>query len=166
MLVVEQDECGRQRHGPGRASHEEAGPGPSSAFSPRTSDTHVHLLACIYIVAYFVDVAATVQQRLAVISEPNRFRIVELLKDGPRSVGGIVDELGLGQPQVSRHLRLLAEAGVVEVTKRAQQRIYRLHPDAMHVISDWVQGFAALWAERMDRLGALLDDDRAPEQNP
>ncbi|WP_394620027.1 ArsR/SmtB family transcription factor [Lentzea sp. JNUCC 0626] len=109
---------------------------------------------------------ATVQQRLAVISEPNRFRIVELLKDGPRSVGGIVDELGLGQPQVSRHLRLLAEADVVEVTKQAQQRIYRLHPDAMQVINDWVQGFAALWAERMDRLGALLDDDRAPEQNP
>lgn len=109
---------------------------------------------------------ATVQQRLAAISEPNRFRIVELLKDGPHSVGGIVDELGLGQPQVSRHLRLLAEAGVVEMTKRAQQRIYRLHPDAMQGISDWVQGFAALWAERMDRLGALLDDDRAPEQNP
>jgi DNA-binding transcriptional ArsR family regulator len=114
----------------------------------------------------FGGVAATVQQRLATISEPNRFRIVELLKDGPQPVGGIVDALGLGQPQVSRHLRLLAEAGVVEVTKRAQQRIYRLHPDAMHVISDWVQGFAALWAERMDRLGSLLDDDLAPEPNP
>ncbi|GHH43877.1 ArsR/SmtB family transcription factor [Lentzea cavernae] len=108
---------------------------------------------------------ATVQERLATMSEPNRFRIVELLKDGPQPVGGIVDALGLGQPQVSRHLRLLAEAEVVEVTKRAQQRIYRLQPESMHVISDWVQGFAALWAERMDRLGALLDDDRASESN-
>jgi DNA-binding transcriptional ArsR family regulator len=122
---------------------------------------------CIYTLAYLPDVVATVQQRLATISEPNRFRIVELLKDGPQPVGGIVDELGLGQPQVSRHLRLLAEADVVEVTKRAQQRIYRLHPDAMHVISDWVNGFAVLWAERMDRLGSLLDDDRAPDEpNP
>ncbi|MGA6165555.1 ArsR/SmtB family transcription factor [Amycolatopsis magusensis] len=110
--------------------------------------------------------AVTVQQQLAAISERNRFRIVELLKGGPQPVGGIVDALGLEQPQVSRHLRLLAEVGVVEATKRAQQRIYRLRPEAMQVLNDWVQGFAALWAERMDRLGSLLDDDRAPEQNP
>ena len=126
----------------------------------------MHLLACIYILlCIFSGVATTVQQRLAVISEPSRFRIVELLKTGPQPVGGIVDALELGQPHVARHLRLLAEAGVVEVTRRAQQRIYRLHPEAMHVISDWVEGFAALWAERMDRLGSLLDDDRAPEPN-
>ncbi|MFI6483601.1 ArsR/SmtB family transcription factor [Nonomuraea sp. NPDC050663] len=99
------------------------------------------------------------QLRLTAISEPNRFRIVELLKDGPRSVGDIVEALALGQPQVSRHLRLLSEAGVVEVTKRAQQRIYRLHPGAMRELSDWVQGFAALWSGRMDRLGAFLDDN-------
>ncbi|RSN18090.1 transcriptional regulator [Streptomyces sp. WAC 05977] len=109
---------------------------------------------------------ATVQQRLAAISEPNRFRIVELLREGPQPVGAIVDALGLGQPQVSRHLRLLAEAGVVEATKRAQQRIYRLHPEAMQLISDWVRGFATLWAGRMDRLGSLLDDDRPFEPNP
>jgi DNA-binding transcriptional ArsR family regulator len=102
--------------------------------------------------------ANNVQQRLTAISEPNRFRIVELLRDGPRPVGGIVDALGLGQPQVSRHLRLLAEAGVVEVTKRAQQRIYRLHPDSMRELSDWVQRFAGLWSDRMDRLGSFLDE--------
>ncbi|WP_233507322.1 ArsR/SmtB family transcription factor [Spongiactinospora gelatinilytica] len=105
-----------------------------------------------------------VQQRLTAISEPNRFRIVELLRDGPQSVGGIVDALGLGQPQVSRHLRLLAEAGVVEVSKRAQQRIYRLHPESIRELSDWVQGFAALWSARMDRLGSFLEDDRAPDE--
>ncbi|WP_207935783.1 metalloregulator ArsR/SmtB family transcription factor [Actinomadura sp. KC216] len=103
----------------------------------------------------------SVQQRMTAISEPNRFRIVELLRNGPHSVGAIVDALGLGQPQVSRHLRLLAQAGVVEVTKRAQQRIYRLHPEAMRELSDWTQGFAALWSERMDRLGAFLEDDDA-----
>ncbi|WUH98966.1 metalloregulator ArsR/SmtB family transcription factor [Spirillospora sp. NBC_00431] len=107
----------------------------------------------------------SVQQRMTAISEPNRFQIVELLKDGPQSVGAIVDALGLGQPQVSRHLRLLAQAGVVEVTKRAQQRIYGLRPEAMRELSDWAQGFAVLWSERMDRLGAFLegDDDRVPD---
>ncbi|WP_205215122.1 ArsR/SmtB family transcription factor [Amycolatopsis albispora] len=95
---------------------------------------------------------------MTAISEPNRFRIVELLKGGPRSVGAIVDALGLGQPQVSRHLRLLAEAGVVDVTKQAQQRIYHLRPEAMRELSDWVAGFAGLWTARMDRLGAFLNE--------
>jgi DNA-binding transcriptional ArsR family regulator len=114
---------------------------------------------------YVHVVVNRVQQRLTAIAEPNRFRVVELLKDGPQSVGGIVDALGLGQPQVSRHLRLLAEADVVEVTKRAQQRIYRLRPEAMHELSDWVQGFAVLWSERMDRLGSFLEDDGcAPDE--
>ncbi|MGH6613529.1 ArsR/SmtB family transcription factor [Sphingomonas sp.] len=99
----------------------------------------------------------TVQQQLTAISEPNRFRIVELLRDGPRSVGGIVDGLVMGQPQVSRHLRLLAEVGVVEATKHAQQRIYRLRPESMRELSDWTQRFAGLWSERMDRLGSFLD---------
>lgn len=100
----------------------------------------------------------TVQRRLTAISEPNRFRIVELLREGPRSVGGIVVDLGMGQPQASRHLRLLAEAGVVESTKRAQQRIYRLRPESMRELSDWALRFAGLWSERMDRLGSFLDE--------
>lgn len=100
----------------------------------------------------------TIQRRLTAIAEPNRFRIVELLRDGPRSVGGIVVDLDMGQPQVSRHLRLLAEAGVVDATKRAQQRIYRLRPDSMRELSDWTQRFAGLWSERMDRLGSFLDE--------
>lgn len=100
----------------------------------------------------------TVQRRLTTISEPNRFQIVELLRDGPRSVGGIVDDLAMGQPQVSRHLRLLAEAGVVEAAKHAQQRIYRLRPESMRELSDWTQRFAGLWSQRMDRLGSLLEE--------
>lgn len=100
----------------------------------------------------------TVQRSLTAIAEPNRFRIVELLRDGPRSVGGIVDGLDLGQPQVSRHLRLLAEAGIVTATKQAQQRIYQLRPESMREVSDWAQQFAVLWSERMDRLGSLLDE--------
>lgn len=95
---------------------------------------------------------------MTAMSEPNRFRIVELLRTGPRSVGEIVDDLGLGQPQVSRHLRLLQEAGVVDVTKQAQRRIYRLRPDSMRELSDWTQRFADLWSERMDRLGTVLNE--------
>ena len=105
----------------------------------------------------------TIQRRLTAIAEPNRFRIVELLRDGPRSVGGIVVDLDMGQSQVSRHLRLLAEAGVVDATKRAQQRIYRLRPDSMRELSDWTQRFAGLWSERMDRLGSFLDETQIGE---
>lgn len=100
----------------------------------------------------------TMQRTLTAISEPSRFRIVELLRDGPRSVGGIVDDLDMGQPQVSRHLRLLAEAGVVSATKQAQRRIYELRPEPMRELSDWSQQFAGLWSDRMDRLGSLLDE--------
>ncbi len=105
-----------------------------------------------------------VQERLTVISEPSRFRIVELLKDGPQSVGGIVDNLDLGQPQVSRHLRLLAEADVVDVTRQAQQRIYRLRPESMRELNAWTQRFAGLWSERMDRFGFFLNETDSKDQ--
>jgi len=135
------------------------------AFADSTGDTcltgppapsSIDTGACICVAVYVRSMVDTVQRRLTAISEPNRFRIVELLRDGPRSVGGIVLDLGLGQPQVSRHLRLLAEAGVVEATRQAQQRIYRLDPRSMRELSDWTQRFAGLWSERMDRLGSVL----------
>lgn len=100
--------------------------------------------------------ADQVQQQLGAISEPTRFRIVELLRTGPRSVGSITDALSLGQPQVSRHLHILADAGVVEAAKRAQQRIYQLRPEPMYGIEEWIQGYAAIWTQRMDRLDHLL----------
>ena len=103
-----------------------------------------------------------VQLRLSAIAEPNRFRIVELLRQGPRSVGSIVDELGLGQPQVSRHLRILAEAGIVESTKQAQQRIYHLLPEPIRDLGDGVARYATLWSERMDRLGDHLAGPTEP----
>lgn len=101
---------------------------------------------------------STVQRRLTAISEANRFRIVELLKHGPQPVGVIGERLDLGQPQVSRHLRILSDAGVVQATKHAQQRIYRIRPEAIGELGTWIQGFADLWSDRMDRLGSVLDD--------
>jgi DNA-binding transcriptional ArsR family regulator len=103
-----------------------------------------------------------IQLRLGAIAEPNRFRIVELLRQGSRPVGSIVDELGLGQPQVSRHLRILAEAGIVESTRQAQQRIYHLRPEPIRELGDWVERYAALWTERMDRLEQHLAGSAGP----
>jgi DNA-binding transcriptional ArsR family regulator len=98
------------------------------------------------------------QERLSAIAEPTRFRIVELLRAGPRPVGAIVDALGVGQPQVSRHLRVLADAGVVGVTKNGQRRIYRLLPEPIQDLEEWIAGLSATWSDRLDRLGTLLDD--------
>lgn len=94
--------------------------------------------------------------RLGALAEPNRFRIVELLRAGPRSVGGIVTALDLGQPQVSRHLRILGEAGLVEVHKQAQQRIYRLRPQPFQELDAWIATFTRIWEDRMDQLDDLL----------
>jgi DNA-binding transcriptional ArsR family regulator len=98
------------------------------------------------------------QARLAVIAEPNRFRIVELLVARPHAVGEIVTELGIGQPQVSRHLRILTDAGVVRARKQAQQRIYSLEPRPFSEITEWLDSFSHVWAERMDALDDFLQE--------
>ncbi|MFH5232464.1 ArsR/SmtB family transcription factor [Antrihabitans spumae] len=87
---------------------------------------------------------------LTALAEPNRLQIVELLRDGPRSVGEIVKQLQLSQPQISRHLRILHEAGLVEVQPQAQQRIYRLHGRAFKDLDEWISTFRVVWEERLD----------------
>jgi DNA-binding transcriptional ArsR family regulator len=99
------------------------------------------------------------QDQLLTIAEPNRFRIVELLGRGPRPVGEIVTALEIGQPQVSRHLRILKEAGLVAVHKRRQQRIYSLQPLPFEGISEWLESFSHVWAGRLDALDAYLEED-------
>lgn len=91
-------------------------------------------------------------ETLAALAEPNRFAIVELLREGPRPVGAIVDRLRLSQPLVSKHLRLLADAGIVAVEPRAQQRIYRLNERAFRGIERWLASYTATWDARLDRL--------------
>jgi DNA-binding transcriptional ArsR family regulator len=92
----------------------------------------------------------------AALGEPNRLRIVEVLRDGPLSVGSIVERLGLGQPQASKHLRVLGEAGIVECEVRHRYRIYRLRPEPFDTVASWVNSFELLWQTRLDSLGALL----------
>jgi len=99
-------------------------------------------------------------ETLTALAEPHRLEIVELLRDGPRPVGEIVDRLGLHQPQVSKHLRVLSDAGLVEVHPAAQQRIYKLRPQPLHELDTWLESYRRLWDERFDRLDDLLTESQ------
>jgi len=93
---------------------------------------------------------------LNAIAEPNRFRIVELLREQPCSVNDIVTSLGLNQPQVSKHLRHLAESGIVTVRPLAQQRIYALNPEPFNRFEHWVHSFHQHWDKKLDSLEIYL----------
>ena len=94
---------------------------------------------------------------MSALAEPNRLAIVELLREGPRSVNEIVESLGLRQPLVSKHLKVLTEAGVVAARAEAQRRIYRVEPERFREIDAWLESFAAEWESRLDRLEAHLE---------
>ena len=93
---------------------------------------------------------------LIALAEPNRLQIVELLRDGPLSVGEIAETLGLKQPQVSKHLRVLSEAGLVEVQPIANKRIYKLRPQPLQEMDSWIKSFRHVWEERFDQLDDYL----------
>jgi DNA-binding transcriptional ArsR family regulator len=95
---------------------------------------------------------------LTALAEPNRLQIVDLLLAGPRPVGDIVEELHLRQPQVSKHLRVLSAAGLVEFRPMAQQRIYSLRPQRFRELDQWLESYRSLWAERFDRFDEVLRD--------
>jgi DNA-binding transcriptional ArsR family regulator len=92
----------------------------------------------------------------AALGEPRRLQIVELLRLRPFSVGDIVEALGIRQPQVSKHLRVLREAGVVDVESVARRRIYHLQQARFDEIAAWVDSFEAQWETRLDSLEAFL----------
>src|SRR6478735_7193294 len=93
----------------------------------------------------------------AALSEPSRLRIVELLKTGPMSVGEISETLGIRQPQVSKHLRVLGDSGIVTGEALARQRIYHLEAEPFEEIGNWLESFEQLWETRLDSLGNFLD---------
>jgi DNA-binding transcriptional ArsR family regulator len=95
---------------------------------------------------------------LTALAEPNRRRIVELLRDKPRSVGDIATRLALRQPQVSKHLRVLSQAGLVRVRPVAQQRIYQLRPEPFRELDTWLGTFRKVWAKRLDAMSDLLEE--------
>ena len=96
-------------------------------------------------------------QTFRALAEPSRFQIVELLLEGPRPVGDLVDQLGLHQPQVSKHLRVLSDAGLVDMRVDAQRRIYALRPAALQELQEWVERYRRIWETNYQRLDALLD---------
>ncbi|GGA00157.1 transcriptional regulator [Paenibacillus marchantiophytorum] len=93
---------------------------------------------------------------MSALAEPNRLHIVELLRDGPLTVGEITVQLGLAQPQVSKHLRVLSDCGFVEVHPSANRRIYTLQPQPLIEMDAWLDSFRRMWEERFDRLDDYL----------
>ncbi len=98
------------------------------------------------------------------LAEPNRLHIVELLRQGPRPVGHLVRRLRLRQPQVSKHLRVLSAAGLVDVRVDAQRRIYALRPAPLQQLELWLEKYRRLWEGNFQRLDALLDNLKSSEQ--
>ncbi len=98
-----------------------------------------------------------VETTFAALAEPNRFRIVELLRAGARSVNDIGARLDLNQPQVSKHLRVLKDAGLVDVEARAQQRVYGLRAAPLRDLSAWIERYRQLWDERFTELDELVE---------
>jgi DNA-binding transcriptional ArsR family regulator len=99
-----------------------------------------------------------VVETFAALAEPNRFRIVELLRSGPRSVNDIGERLRLNQPQVSKHLRVLKEAGLVDVEARAQQRLYELRPQPLRRMQGWLERYRRVWEESFEELDELVEE--------
>ena len=98
---------------------------------------------------------------LTALAEPNRLRIVELLRDKPRPVGEIAKRLRLRQPQVSKHLRVLSDAGLVDVRPVAQRRIYQLRSEPFNELDKWLETFRRAAEERFDRLDELISERKA-----
>jgi DNA-binding transcriptional ArsR family regulator len=92
------------------------------------------------------------------VAEPRRRQILDLLARGESPVNDIVDALGLAQPHVSKHLRVLRQVGAVAVREQGRQRLYRLNGEALKPIHDWVKNYERLWSERFDELDVVLED--------
>ena len=101
--------------------------------------------------------AATTTDAFNAIAEPRRREIIDALAGGERPVNDLVRELGLAQPQVSKHLRVLREVGAVAVREDGRQRLYRLNGPALKPIHDWVKAYERTWSERFELLDDVLD---------
>jgi DNA-binding transcriptional ArsR family regulator len=108
--------------------------------------------------------AATTTDAFNAVAEPRRREILDLLAGGERPVGDLVERLGMAQPQVSKHLRVLREVGAVDVRDQGRQRLYRLNGRALKPIHDWVKDYERTWTERFEALDDVLDDLKQKEQ--
>jgi DNA-binding transcriptional ArsR family regulator len=108
--------------------------------------------------------AATTADAFNAVAEPRRRQILDALAGGERPVNELVHLLGLAQPQVSKHLRVLREVGAVDVRDEGRQRLYRLNGNALRPIHDWVKTYERTWSERFEALDVVLDELKQEEQ--
>jgi DNA-binding transcriptional ArsR family regulator len=108
--------------------------------------------------------AATTADAFNAVAEPRRRQILDALAGGERPVNALVAQVGLAQPQVSKHLRVLREVGAVDVREEGRQRLYRLNGHALKPIHDWVKRYERSGSERFDGLDAVLEDLKRKEQ--
>ncbi|MBC8077046.1 MAG: winged helix-turn-helix transcriptional regulator [Chloroflexales bacterium] len=109
--------------------------------------------------------AATTADAFNAVAEPRRRQILDVLAGGERSVNDLVTLLRLAQPQVSKHLRVLREVGLVDVRDEGRQRMYRLNGQALKPIHDWVKAYERTWNERLDVLDDLLEELKGQEKD-
>lgn len=102
--------------------------------------------------------AATTADAFNAVAEPRRRQILDVLADGELPVNDLVRLLGLAQPQVSKHLKVLREVGLVDVRQEGRRRLYRLNGAALKPIHDWVKEYERTWSERFDRMDVLLEE--------
>ena len=108
--------------------------------------------------------AATTADAFNAVAEPRRRQILDALVGGERPVNDLVHVLGLAQPQVSKHLRVLREVGAVEVRGDGRRRLYRLNGEALKPIHDWVKDYERLWSQRFDELDVVLEELKEKEE--
>jgi DNA-binding transcriptional ArsR family regulator len=99
------------------------------------------------------------------LSDPHRRAVLHLLLDGPRTVGELVEALGLSQPGTSKHLKTLRQAGLVRVRPDAQRRLYELDPAPLAELDDWLAPYRRFWEARLDALGRHLDETEPPKED-
>jgi DNA-binding transcriptional ArsR family regulator len=102
--------------------------------------------------------AATTADAFNAVAEPQRRRILDALTGGERPVNALVGQLGLAQPQVSKHLRVLREVGLVDVRADGRHRLYRLNGQPLKPIHDWLRNYERMWTDRFDALDEVLDE--------
>ena len=108
--------------------------------------------------------AATTTDAFNAMAEPRRRQIVDALANGELPVNELVRALGLAQPQVSKHLRVLRDVGVVAVRAEGRQRLYRLNAQALKPIHDWVKPYERTWSERFDQMDVVLEELKQEEE--
>jgi DNA-binding transcriptional ArsR family regulator len=122
-----------------------------------------------YILIWVYDLgmarAATTTDTFNAVAEPRRREILDLLTGGELAVNDLVDALGLAQPQVSKHLRVLREVGAVSVREDGRRRLYHVNGSSLKPIHDWVSNYERLWSDRFDRLDAVLAELKKEDGN-